>query len=75
MNEEMLHKLIKRLREGDNKNMPYPMTPENAAFVIVEELLPDVPRARKDAVMEAISAWGYDYASAVSYTAAESTYC
>ena len=72
--EDELHKLIQRLCRGDNKSTPYPMTPDGAALVIVEELLPYLTRERKGYIMEAISAWGYEWGSCSAATASESTY-
>lgn len=66
--------LIERLTKGDNKHHQYPMTPEQAASLIVMTLLADLPQERKERVREAIEEWGTEWGSAVSSTAAESTY-
>ena len=66
--------LIKKLTEGENKYHKYPVTPDEAAAMIVAELLSDLPPERQGHVREAIGEWGCAWGSSVSSTDAESSH-
>jgi len=44
----------------------YPMTPQDAARAIVDDLLSDLPLGRQQEVVDAIEAWGGEWGNLVS---------
>lgn len=64
--------LLDKLKNGTEKYWRYPMTPEDAAALIVSTLLGDLPVDRQQQVEMAINEWGSEWGSAVSGTVYES---
>lgn len=74
--DDDLERLTDRLVNGDPANRSiggYPMTPEDAAELIVSTLLHDLPEARRKTIRKVIEEWAGEREHRVSSTVMESS--